>query len=66
MKRLHPIFNVMKLQLAPLDPIVRRPSKPPPEPVVVNGEVEYEVEEILNSWMYYWRLQFLVAWKGYG
>ena len=66
MKRLHPVFNVIKLQLVPLDPIIGRPSNPPLEPVVVDGEVEYEVEEILNSRMYYQRLQFLVAWKGYG
>jgi len=66
MKILHPVFNVIKPQLAPPDPIVGRPSKPPPEPIVINGEAEYEVEEILNSCMYYQRLQFLVTWKGYG
>jgi len=33
---------------------------------VVYRESEYEVEEILDSQMYYLRLQFLVAWKGYG
>ena len=66
MKRLHPVFNVVKLRLVPLDPIVGRPSKPPLEPILVNGETEYKVEEILNSRIYYWRLKFLVAWKGYG
>ena len=33
---------------------------------MINGESEYEVEEILDSRIYYRRLQFLVAWKGYG
>jgi len=66
MKRLHPVFNVVKLRLAPLDPIVGRPFQPPPEPILVDGETEYEVEKILNSRMYYQKLQFLVAWKGYG
>jgi len=66
MKRLHPVFHVVKLRLAPLDPIVERPSNPPPDPIVVNGESEYEVEEILDSRIQYWRLQFLIIWKGYG
>ena len=26
---------------------------------------EFEVEEILNSWMYRRKLQYLVKWKGY-
>ena len=65
MKFLHPVFHVVKLWLALLDPIIGRPLYPPPGPVVVNGEPEYEVEKILDSWMYYQRLQFLVTWKGY-
>jgi len=66
MKRLHPVFHIVKLRLAPPDPIIGRPSNPPPEPVVVNGDSEYEVEKILDSRIYYQKLQFLVAWKDYG
>jgi hypothetical protein len=42
----------------------RRPVLPPP-PTLVEGEKEYEVETILDSWMRYNRLEYLVKWKGY-
>ena len=38
---------------------------PPPEPVEVENELEYEVEEVLDSRKYRNQLQFLVKWKGY-
>ena len=68
MSRLHPVFNVVKLLAAPKDPIQGQHSAPPPEPVLVDetGNEEYEVKEILDSWMYQRKLQFLVCWKGYG
>jgi len=52
MRRLHPVFNVVKLSPAPDDPIVRRRRNPPPPLELVDGEEEYIVEEILNSRMF--------------
>ena len=49
MSRLHPIFNVIKLTLAPKDPIPGRRPCPPPLPEIVNGEKEFIVEKILDS-----------------
>ena len=66
MRRLHPVFNVVKLSPAPDDPIVGRRQNPPPPPELVDGEEEYIVEEILNSRMFRWKLQYLVKWEGYG
>jgi len=43
----------------------RRRSRPPPDPVLVDGEEEYEVEVVINSRMFRGRLQYLVQWKGY-
>jgi Chromo (CHRromatin Organisation MOdifier) domain len=63
---LHPVFSVVKLLRAPVDPIPRRHPAPLPDPVVVEGEPQYELEAVLNSCLYRHRLQFLVAWKGYG
>jgi hypothetical protein len=60
------VFNVVKLTLAPADPIPGRQAPPPPPPELVDGEEEYIVEEILNSWMFRWKLQYLVKWEGYG
>jgi hypothetical protein len=38
---------------------------PPPPPTLIDGEEEYEVEEILDNRMCYNRLEYLVKWKGY-
>ena len=37
-----------------------------PDPTLVDGEEEYEVEEILKYRYYRRQHQFLVAWRGYG
>jgi len=66
MKALHPVFNVVKLMLAPTDPISGRHPAPPPEPEIVDGELHHEVEAILNSRIFRNKLQFLVKWEGYG
>ena len=66
MSRLHPVFNVVKLTPVPADPIVGRHPPPQPPPVLVDGEEEYEVEEILDSKMFRGRLRYKIKWKGYG
>jgi len=66
LKRLHPVFNVVKLVQALPDPIPGRKAKPPPPPDLVDGIEEFEVEEILDSRQRRDRLEFLVKWKGYG
>ena len=66
MRRLHPVFNVVKLSPTPDNPIVGRRRNPPPPPELIDGEEEYIVEEILNSRMFRRRLQYLVKWEGYG
>jgi hypothetical protein len=66
MSCIHPVFHVVKLKPTPDDPIAGRCTNPPPDPVLVDGEEEYKVEEIMNSWFFSRKLQFLVAWKGYG
>jgi len=66
MRQLHPVFNVVKLTPAPPDPIVGRHQTPPPPPELIDGEEEYVVEEILDSRMFWWKLQYLVKWKVYG
>ncbi|CAJ0932031.1 unnamed protein product [Ranitomeya imitator] len=42
------------------------PSVDPPAPVLVEGELEYIVEKILDSRISRRKLQYLVKWKGYG
>jgi hypothetical protein len=66
MKRLHPVFNMVKLTLAPPDPIPGRHAPPPPPPELIDGKEEYIVKKILDSMMFRRRLQYLVKWDGYG
>jgi RNase H-like domain found in reverse transcriptase/Reverse transcriptase (RNA-dependent DNA polymerase)/Integrase zinc binding domain/Chromo (CHRromatin Organisation MOdifier) domain len=66
MSRLHPVFNVVKLTLAPEDPVPGRRLRPPPLPEIVNGEEEFIVEEILDSRVINRKLRYLVKWEGYG
>jgi len=66
MKQLHPVFNVVKLTLAPDDLITGRKTEDHPLPIVIDGEPEWEVEEILDSRWHRRRFQYLIKWKGYG
>ena len=65
-KQLHLVFNIVKLTLAPDDPITGHKMEDHPPPIVINGEAEWEVEEILNSCWHWRRFQYLIKWKGYG
>jgi len=49
MKQLYPVFNVVKLTPASDDPIPGRKMTDHPLPIIIDGEAEWEVEEILNS-----------------
>ncbi len=39
---------------------------PPPDPVTIEGEEEYEVDHIRDSKLFGRTLKFLIHWKGYG
>jgi len=65
LRKLHPVFNVVKLSAAPNDPIPGRKLLAPLPPIVVDGELEWEVEEVLDSHWHQRRFQFLIKWKGF-
>jgi len=65
MRQLHPVFNVVKLSTAPEDLILGRKPQALLLPIIIDGEEEWEVEEILNSRWHWRRFQFLVKWKGF-
>jgi len=60
------VFNVVKLTLALDDPITDQKMEDHPLLIVIDGEVEWEVEEILNSHWHQRRFQYLIKWKEYG
>jgi len=65
LRQLHPVFNVVKLSTAPDNPIPGRKPQALPPPIVVDGEPEWEVEEVLDSRWHRRRFQFLIKWKGF-
>ncbi|XP_041437915.1 uncharacterized protein LOC121399951 [Xenopus laevis] len=62
---IHPVFHTALLKPASTFRFPGR-TAPPPLPVVVDGQEEFEVEEILDSRLRGKRLQYLVKWKGFG
>jgi len=64
---IHPVYHVSMLKPAPSSSIPNRTEDPPP-PVEIEGEIEYEIAEILDTKLDRRRrckLQYLVCWTGY-
>jgi hypothetical protein len=68
MRGIHPVYHVSMLEPAPLNTIPDR-IQPPPPPIEIDGEPEYEISEILDSKIDKRRrrcpLMYLVQWIGY-
>jgi len=65
LRKLYPVFNMVKLSATPNDPISGRKLLALLPPIVIDGEPEWEVEEILDSRWHQRRFQFLIKWKGF-
>jgi len=64
--KIHPVFHVSLLEPAADDPYPgQAQTQLPPPPVIVDGDEEWQVDEILDSRMRYRKLQYLVKWTGY-
>ena len=57
------MINVSHVHL--YKPLIAGQSSIPPEPIDVEGNPEYEVEEILDSRLKHGKLEYLVKWSGY-
>jgi hypothetical protein len=67
MHSVHPVFHVSMLEPAILNTIPNC-LQPPPPPIKVDREIEYEISEILDSKLDCRRksqLLYLVRWAGY-
>jgi hypothetical protein len=62
---IHPIFHVSMLEPYKKSQIPNRIPLPPP-PIETNHDVEYEIEEILDSSLRHRCLEYFIHWKGYG
>jgi hypothetical protein len=60
----HPVFHVSLLEPTRWDPLSGQ-YLPPPEPVIVDGESQYEVEEVVDSRVFRRQLQYLIKWRGW-
>jgi hypothetical protein len=65
MGQIHPVFHASLLEPHHENPWEGRIQTPPP-PQEVEGELEYEVEAILDSKLTRGKLMYLVDWVGYG
>jgi hypothetical protein len=63
--RVHDVFHVDRLSPYKGNE-VNGQEPPPPEPITVEGEEEYEVDHIRDSKLFGRTLKYLVRWKGYG
>jgi hypothetical protein len=63
--RIHPVFHVSLLEPYKENRLAGRTQERPP-PVEVEGELEYEVKEIVDSKVVRGKLQYHVEWVGYG
>ena len=64
---IHPVFYVLQIEPAPLSNVPNR-INPPPPPIEINSNLEFEVAQILNSKLDQQRrdpLLYLVQWSGY-
>jgi hypothetical protein len=63
--KVHDVFHVDRLSPYKGNE-VNGLKPPPPEPVTVEGEEEYEVDHIRDSKVFGRTLKYLVRWTGYG
>ena len=66
MHGIYPVFHVVKLWPAVVDPILGWQADSPPSPIIVDNEEHYKVEAILDSCIFCHKLQYWVKWKGFG
>ncbi len=67
LKRIHPVFHVSLLEPDHPNPFPLR-LEPPPIPILVGNDLEYEVQQVYNSKRANRvgaKLSYLVQWKGY-
>jgi len=62
--RIHNTFHISLLELYHDDKFSSQRAQPLP-PVIIEGEPEYELEQIIDSRLHYGKLQYRAKWTGY-
>jgi len=61
--RIHNTFHISLLELYNNNKLPSQRSEPPP-PILIEGEPEYELEEIVDSCLHYNKVQYRAKWIG--
>ena len=64
--RIHLVFNEILLTPVSEPQFIQQIEPEPPGPINMEGEPEYEVEEVVSSRKHGRGIQYLIKWKGYG
>ena len=62
---IHPVFHVSLLELYQKNKFPGH-TQPLPPPMEIDGEIEWEVEEILDSRIQRRKIEYLIHWSSYG
>jgi len=62
--RIHNTFHISLLELYNDNKLTTQQTQPPP-PIIMEGEPEYELVQIIDSRLHYGRLQYRAKWIGY-
>ena len=61
--KIHPVFHARFLRLDPNDPLPGQVNAPP-EPLVINGQEEWELEDLVSVRLKYGKLVYRARWLG--
>jgi hypothetical protein len=64
MQSVHPIFHISMLELSTPNTIPEH-VEPPPPPVIIDGDSEFIISEVLDNQHCTCKLLYLVKWAGY-
>jgi len=62
--RIHNTVHISLLEHHKEDKLLAQRKQPPP-PIIIEGEPEYELEQIIYSRLHYGKLQYWAKWTGY-
>jgi hypothetical protein len=63
--KIHPVFHLSLLEPTTTNSPIPGHIQPPPLAIIINGQEEWEIKEIMDSCQYRQKLQYQVRWKGY-
>jgi len=63
--KLHPVFHISLLEPTASTESIPGHHQPPPAPIIIEAQQEWEVEQILDSRQHRSKIQYRVKWNGF-